>query len=526
MSLQNRLKKAKERNFVGREEQLDIFRKNIIAKTPLDHFLFISGQGGVGKSTLLAQLQSICRRNLIPCALTDYPENTPCAAMNRLATTFEKMGHSLNSFRKRYQKYILLEEKIQRETDKPNTFGQIFSRLAEKSRESDKPDTFGQIFSRFIGKSMALVGHTTPLTSAALELIGTDMVEDQITNFSNYLFQKLGHKDDVQLMLDPTAELSPLFIADLNKISQKRQIVLMFYTFENTQTALLPWLMNMVDKELYGEVSERIKFVFAGRSFNHHDWLPFETLLSHCSLESFTKEETTLYLNNYGITDPVEVNDIHNLSNGLPLHVEMLAASGGKSDGKTTRTVVERFLCNIHDPILRKVAFQTALTRKFDRDVLAYLFSSEIDTQQIDTVFSKLIDLPFVQTHLGHWVYHSVVRTEMIALQRNQSLDQFSEIHKKLAQYYRSRLEQAVRLTQNQWQNQVWWSYYVEATYHSLCANPYEKLAEIKKEIAEIILDVDSKTIFSWVSALRQASTDLDDYEPAMQLAALVEAGK
>jgi chromosomal replication initiation ATPase DnaA len=157
MSLQNRLKRAQASNFVGREEQLDIFRKNIMAEIPLYPFLLIAGQGGVGKSTLLGQFRAMCDENRIPHALTDYPEGTPSAAMNRLAMTLEKAGHSLNSFRERYQKYLQLEEKIQKEPDKPDTFGQIFSHLA--------------------AKSMVVVGRSTPVTSVAMDLIGTDMVE-------------------------------------------------------------------------------------------------------------------------------------------------------------------------------------------------------------------------------------------------------------------------------------------------------------------------------------------------------------
>jgi hypothetical protein len=103
-------------------------------------------------------------------------------------------------------------------------------------------------------------------------------------------------------------------------------------------------------------------------------------------------------------------------------------------------------------------------------------------------------------------------------------MNEFTETHQQLANPT-THVQNKPSVCGNKWQDRAWWSYYVEATYHALCANPREILAKTKKEIAEAIFDVNSATIFSWISALRQAATDLGDYEPAIQLAALVEAG-
>jgi energy-coupling factor transporter ATP-binding protein EcfA2 len=332
MSLQNRLKHAQAGNFVGREEQLDIFRKNISSEIPIYPFLLISGQGGVGKSTLLKQFQALCNENYIPNALTDYTESTPSAAMNQLATSLEKGGNLLKTFRERHQKYLELKEVIQKEPNKPDALGQVFSRLA--------------------GKSVVVAGRTTPITSVALDLIGSEVVEEQVTAISNWLFEKLRHKDDVQLMLEPTKELTPLFVADINKLSRQKQVVLIIDTFEDTHTVLLPWLMAMFDGQ-YGDVSDHISFVFAGRSFNQHDWLPVAPLMVNCNLEPFTKQETTQYLKKHGVINATEVDDIYHLSGGLPVHVAMLGTSGQPS--RASNPLLSKDLAQCQRPFIAKL---------------------------------------------------------------------------------------------------------------------------------------------------------------------------
>jgi hypothetical protein len=426
MSLQERLKRAQVSDFVGREEQLEIFRKNIAGDIPEYPFVQVFGQGGVGKTTLLKQFQVMCDEHRIPHALTDHHEKTPPEAMHRLGELLHKVGHPLKSFNERYETYLQLQEKIQ--------------------KEPDKPDTLGQLFSRAAGKSAVIAGRATPLTSIALDLIGADLVEDQITALSNYLFQKLKSKDDVQLMLDPTAELVPLFVNDLNKISQSQQVVLMFDTFEDTKDGLLPWLMKLFDGR-YVDVSEYVSFIFAGRSFDHHEWLSVEPLLVCCNLEPFSKQEATIYLSKHGIINDLDIDNIYHLSGGLPVYVAMLASSSSVTAGQATRTVVERFLRNIEDPISRQIALHLALARQFNKDILAVLLPSETKPEQTNALFKWLIGLPFVQDRPGHWVYHPVVRAQMIAYQRNQSINEFKEGHQKLADYYSEQVKK--------WDNQT-----------------------------------------------------------------------
>lgn len=55
-SLQDLLKQRRSSNFVGREQQLELFRQNLRRSPDSEDYYFIfsvHGQGGVGKTTLL-----------------------------------------------------------------------------------------------------------------------------------------------------------------------------------------------------------------------------------------------------------------------------------------------------------------------------------------------------------------------------------------------------------------------------------------------------------------------------------------
>lgn len=71
-SLQDIIKHRQQEEFVGREKQLDFFRRNLhlAPENPSRRFIFsISGQGGVGKTWLLRRFCQIFRLLIQVCEL-------------------------------------------------------------------------------------------------------------------------------------------------------------------------------------------------------------------------------------------------------------------------------------------------------------------------------------------------------------------------------------------------------------------------------------------------------------------------
>ena len=64
-SLAARLAAERNRKFVGREQEISVFKDAISATELPFNILYIYGPGGVGKTTLLSHLQNICREDNI-----------------------------------------------------------------------------------------------------------------------------------------------------------------------------------------------------------------------------------------------------------------------------------------------------------------------------------------------------------------------------------------------------------------------------------------------------------------------------
>jgi len=98
--------KRKE-NFVGRGETLRLFTENFSAETPEFMVLSVTGEGGVGKSTLLRRIEHLASADpqnatVIIC---DDKQTSPVMAMGFIAEKFKKDGISHKEFDDRYKKY-------------------------------------------------------------------------------------------------------------------------------------------------------------------------------------------------------------------------------------------------------------------------------------------------------------------------------------------------------------------------------------------------------------------------------------
>src|SRR5690349_21069086 len=104
----------RKENFVGRAEQLRVFSENFAGDTPNYMVFAVTGEGGVGKSTLLKQYETIARSpandaNVIIC---DDRQASPVAAMGQIADELAKYGIEYKGFDERYKKYREMRQEI------------------------------------------------------------------------------------------------------------------------------------------------------------------------------------------------------------------------------------------------------------------------------------------------------------------------------------------------------------------------------------------------------------------------------
>jgi len=259
--------------FVGRSEQLALFEKALTASRPPFLILDVSGQGGVGKTTLLEQFRLVAKNHDVLTALANEDQSSIPAALDHLAHQFGESGHSFKTFDERYRKYRELKEQVEADPNAPKGLFDFALRSAAR------------IGFRAVKKRI-------PLVEEATEVLLTpeteDVIVEQTSALANYVTQKFTNKDERVLLLETDAELTRHFLDDLNKYAQSRRFVLFFDTYEKTFTYLDPWLLNLLEGK-FGNFSGNVLFVIAGRYPLGQAWTRFQKAIRQVELHEFTE---------------------------------------------------------------------------------------------------------------------------------------------------------------------------------------------------------------------------------------------
>ncbi|QKQ72357.1 AAA family ATPase [Nostoc sp. TCL240-02] len=457
-SLQDIVKQRQQSNFVGREDQINRFRQNLALPVEDNRrcFLFnIYGQGGIGKTTLLRQFCKIADEAKMISAYVDEVEKTIPEVMDRLAKELEEQGYKLTQFSDRYKVYCQKCQELETDPDAP------------------------QGFSAFVGKTIVKTGvhlaRRVPVGGAVFDIVDEDALANQAGEWASYIAKKITNKDEVQLVKEPKEVLTPLFLQDISKIADKTPLILFFDTSERTGEFLDNWLREIFENQ-HGKVSANILIIIAGRQeLDKNDWASYEELIVRLPLEPFTEEEARQYLTRKGITDNRIIEEIVNVSGNLPLLMEMLADAHPNDPNQViepSSSAVKSFLRWIDDPKRRQMALDAAIPRCLNRDVIAKLRSEE----EADELFNWLKETSFLKEHINGWVYHDVVKTQMLCHKRLSSPQGWADIHGKLAEYYDSLRNDLQLEEDNKQRDPSWQSHTLNVLYHKLCQSPQRNL--------------------------------------------------
>ncbi|NJN86577.1 MAG: tetratricopeptide repeat protein [Leptolyngbyaceae cyanobacterium SL_7_1] len=488
-SFQDILKQRQRSHFVGREDQVALFRRNLRLSLEDERrrFLFnVWGQGGVGKTTLLEQFRAIALQNQGVTAYIDEGERDIPGVLEQLAGDLEKQGYKLAKFWERSQVYR--------------------QRRAELEADPEAPQGFSAFLGRTIAKAAVKMGRRLPVAGGAFDLIDEDSMATQAGEWSAYLAKKLTNKDEVHLLREPVEVLTPLFLEDWGKVAEKTQVTLMFDTYERTGDFLDGWLRELLQGQ-YGNVPPNMLLVIAGREeLDRNRWTTFESIIARLPLEPFSEEEARQYLTRKGITNDRTVDVILNLSGRFPLLLATLAEASPNDPaevGDPSGTAVERFLKWETNPDRRQVALDAALPRCLNQDVIAQLRP----TAEADRLFDWLTQKPFVRERTDGWAYHEVVRTQMLRHKLRSTPQGWAELHGKLADYY-DRLRADLELDAVECQrDETWQSHTLNLLYHRLCQAPQKHLAIALNEFLAALKN-QWKFAEKWAAVVAQAGRE------------------
>lgn len=443
------IKKVEAQRFVGRGQEIDAFRRQLGLNEPDSLIFYITGQGGVGKSTLLNRYKDVARESNFLLAGSDEQERDVPAVLGRFAQQLADQDMPLKRFHERYKTYK--------------------QKMNEIESDPEAPQGLASLLGRTLVRATFVVGDMVPGVRKGLDIVPQDVLETQASQWASYLAKKLTNKDDVALIRDPVPILTPLFFDELNEIAEKRGILLCFENFEVTRRDLQDWLMRLREyKPLLN-----IRLAIAARDMPGPDWDALRIVTMVVCLDVFTPQEAEAFLDVYEIKSVKRRTEILECSGRLPVIMSWLAVPEGNEldTSLPTQNIVERFLRWINEPALREIALSGAMPRIFNADILTFLLEKREQATGENSAFDWLLTMPFVQPCSGGWRYHGIVRTMMLYYQRQKSPQTYRKLHSVLANFYDERLRELGCVDEECWLNEEWRKSTLAHSYHFLVSD-------------------------------------------------------
>ncbi len=429
-TFRDRLQKTtKAKSFIGRETELAFFSKLLEQDEPEYLILLVYGIGGVGKTWLLNQWETQVKEKNLPVARVNEEQTSVEQVLKKFRDDFVKQDFDFKEFDKSYQQFRQLKSEAEK----------ALSQWEEKREEG-----LAQTAGRFTGKSVAVIAKLFTPSREALEFLGgSEKVEQAFAEGVGYLHKWFKSKEDLEFLENPLLQLTRSFAEDLNRICEKKRVVLFFDTYEYLSPFSDEWLCKTF---LCEGLSDQIMLIFAGRDKFFPLWLDYQPLSRQIPLEVFTEEEAQTYLSSRDVTDPQIVDGILKTSGRLPVFLAMLTtqANGSAQDsGAPTETVVERFLKWIPkgESDKRRAVICCAFPRFFNKDLVQAIIGPDTSTGSGQDIFEWLHGLPFITSEKKRgWVYHKLVRTQILQYKYQESMQEYTAIHEKVLAYYRQNL--------------------------------------------------------------------------------------
>jgi len=450
--------------FIGRMGELLFFVQNILKEEPTHNIISISGQGGVGKSTLLTRFIA--------------ETHTPNFRDSCLAALVDERQTSVVSIMQKFADQLRLEGKFQKVLHR---YEEAVLKLKTDQENGTLQDAALGRVPNFAGAAVEGVPIVGPLLREGVKVTAQSLLAKYYTNLA---------RGDAERLLDPVAELTRVFVEELNRFvdttkvldsrqTKQRRVILFFDTFEQLADEAAPWLL---DYFLQANISSHVVLVVASRTPIEHStsdpkrWLPYidsETIYS-ISLNSFTQDETCDYLAERGIFDPERINTIWQLSRGLPLYLGLLT-SNPRGEVDPTKDVVVNFLRWIpeQDQLKRQLVLNAALfSRPFTQDDLeAFKYVSENERLSL---YYWLIGLPFVLTQEARYHYHEVVQELFSRHLYQRSKKEYFATRRALVDYYQQVLEDIQQEGDKEKEDTLEWLELVLALIYQLLLLPDE----------------------------------------------------
>ncbi|MGW0899827.1 AAA family ATPase, partial [Streptomyces goshikiensis] len=212
-SRQELIRRRRSNGFIGRQGQVAGFREAL--KQPLDEaaqFLFhVRGPAGVGKSTLVRQLETIAREGQAVTACVDEAAADAVEAMEAISAHLAQQGAPLKAF----DKLLTTYRQRRHEADAGVAVAAAGTDPAAGGAPAPSP-------SSVIASQLGLVGlGMIPGVGAFTGAVDPHQIAAGADRVKALLSTRLRTHGDVELVLSPLDALTPVFLEELSDVARR-----------------------------------------------------------------------------------------------------------------------------------------------------------------------------------------------------------------------------------------------------------------------------------------------------------------
>ncbi len=461
-----------ESYFTDVEHLRNEFRELTSAPNLQRRLLIIHGVGGVGKSSLFRMFRLHCRKQGVPVAFSSGDEAKSLVdVLSDWAKDLVQQGIALPVFVRTMNEYRGIQRKVEER-----------AKMEQKS-QSDSSKHAIKIAVQTAGSIAGFIPLVGPALSMAMGGAGDTLV-DWLHGFLN--------KQEIDLLLDPTEELTEGFLTDLadaiskaTQTSSIHRVVLLLDTFEQL-AALSRWACNLAQR-----LPPDVLLVLGGRRVPtwEQQWPGWSTQAMIEELKPMTAEVMRELVYRYyatqrgGKPDPAQVEAIIHFARGLPIAVTAIVqlwVQYGVEDFQAVRAqvvadLVDQLTRGIPERV-RPVLKAAATLRWFNQELLSVVTGEQAFS---DTVYEELRRFPFVRPRKEGLALHDSVREHLDDNLRVHEPNRHREMHQRAATYFEEQVRQI--------KGDVATDVALEALYHKIMAYEDEGIKQYRKTAEELV---------------------------------------
>ncbi len=388
-TFQERLKQTKNNNFIGRNKEIGFF-KNLFSQDEPDYLIaLVYGPDGVGKSSLLAQIEKSAIENEILLARVDKQATTVCEFLGSLSADLSEHGYHLDKFNSSFKKFTDLKFKAKQ-----------YLYEWDKQRVIAGEDQYENL----IGKSSLIVekifsyGYSSSPKDGSAEDFDA-LISDAI----EYLMKSIDSQRDKDFLADPILQITQAFIEDINQVCNERRVLVLVDDFETISPYAEHWMCKTFFRQ---PLSDKVMFVLSGTEEFTDNWSEYHPLLTQIPLGPVTAEQSGQVLASKGLVASTEqIAGIHTATNGMPIHLSLFTLPGSDRFSDVvpgSEGMLSTLLSSLNklESDKRDIFFQCSVFRYFNREIVDHLTKDGNSAE----LFDWLSSLPFVAKKNEKWI--------------------------------------------------------------------------------------------------------------------------